>query len=122
MNSSALARANALGRIGFGIGLTVRPRPLIEAWIGDDARRPGAQLLTRALGIRDLVLGAGTLTASGSEQRRWLAAAVIADATDLTLTLAAGSALPWRGRLLVSLAAGGGVALGVAALAARRPA
>ncbi len=122
MNSSALARVNALGRIGFGIGLTAQPRRLTEAWIGEDARRPGAQVLTRALGIRDLVLGAGTLIASGSEQRRWLAAALIADATDLTVTLAAGTALPWRGRLLVSLAAGGGVALGAAGLAARRPA
>ncbi len=120
MNPSALARANALGRIGIGIGLVARPHRLTGAWIGADARRPGAQVLTRALGMRDLVIGAGTITASGAEQRRWLAAALIADATDLTVTLTAGSALPLRGRVLVSLAAASGVALGAAGLAGRR--
>lgn len=116
MNPSRLARASALGRVAFGIGLATCPRPLTRAWIGADADRVGSQVLTRALGIRDLVIGAGTLAGGDADRRRWLLAALVADATDLTVTLAAGSALPLRGRLLVSLAAGAGVAMGAAAL------
>lgn len=118
MNPSILARASAVGRIGFGVGLLARPRLLTRAWIGEDADRMGPQVLTRALGIRDLVIGAGTLASDEPGRRRWLAAALVADATDLVVTLAAGSALPLRGRVLVSLAAGAGVAMGAAALAA----
>jgi hypothetical protein len=120
MNASALGPASAVARLGFGIGLLAQPRLLTRAWIGEDADRAGAQVLTRAVGIRDLVIGAGTLASAEPGRRRWLAAALAADATDLIVTLAAGSALPWRGRVLVSLAAGGGVAMGAAALATRR--
>jgi hypothetical protein len=116
MDAAAFARASAVGRVGFGIGLLAAPRLLTRAWIGDDADRAGAQVLTRLLGVRDLVIGAGTLVADDPDRRRWLAAAVVADATDLTVTLAAGRALPVRGRILVSLAAAGGVMLGAAAL------
>jgi hypothetical protein len=122
MNPSTLARANGLGRIAFGIGLLAQPRVLTRAWIGEDSARVGAQVLTRSLGMRDLVIGAGTLASPGPDRRLWLAAALLADATDLTVTLAAGSALPLRGRVLVSLAAGAGAILGAAALAGMRTA
>ncbi len=117
MNPSTLARTNGLGRIAFGIGLLAQPRVLTRAWIGEDSGRVGAQVLTRSLGMRDLVIGVGTLASPGPDRRLWLAAALLADATDLTVTLAAGSALPLRGRVLVSLAAGTGAVLGAAALA-----
>jgi hypothetical protein len=116
MDPALLARANGLGRIGFGLGLLAQPRRLTRAWIGEDADRTGAQVLTRALGMRDLVIGAGTLASSGSDRRRWLMAALLADLTDLSVTLAAGSALPRSGRVLVSVAAGTGMGLGAAAL------
>jgi hypothetical protein len=119
MDPAVLGRASAVGRVGVGIGLLARPRLLTRAWIGADADRVGAQVLTRALGVRDLVIGAGTLAASGADRRPWLVAALVADATDLTVTLAAGRALPVRGRVLVSLAAGGGVAMGAIALRTR---
>jgi hypothetical protein len=120
MDPALLSRVSAVGRLGVGAGLVARPRLVASAWVGDDAGRASSQVLARALGIRDLVIGAGTLGSTGDEQQRWLTAALVADATDLAVTLGAGSALPLRGRVLVSLAAGAGVAMGAAALAGRR--
>lgn len=119
VNAELLGRASAVGRLGLGAGLVVVPRLLTRAWIGADSARPGSQVLSRALGVRDLVIGAGTLTAPPPERRRWLMAALAADATDLTVTLAAGERLPLRGRVIVALAAGAGIAMGAAALAGR---
>ncbi|HWE13594.1 MAG TPA: hypothetical protein VG365_08790 [Solirubrobacteraceae bacterium] len=116
MHPALLSRVSALGRLGLGAGLVARPGLLTSVWVGPDAERGSSQVLARALGIRDLVIAAGTLGSTGDEQQRWLTAALIADATDLAVTLGAGAALPLRGRVLVSLAAGGGVAMGVAAL------
>jgi hypothetical protein len=119
MDAALLARLSALGRLGFGVGLITRPALLTQAWIGRDALRAGPQVLTRALGTRDLVLGAGTLATRGREQQRWLLAALAADGTDLAVS-AADPGLPLRGRLIVSLAAGTGVAMGIGALAGLR--
>lgn len=120
-----LARANGIGRLVIGLGLVARPERLIASWIGGDARRAGAQVLARSLGIRDVALGAGLLAAGAGagagpgERRRWLVAATVADLTDLAVTLSAGDRLPLRGRVLVSLAAASGVAMGGAALTGR---
>lgn len=117
MNPVTLARASAVARLGFGVALLAAPQRLIAPWIGADGRRSGPQALARALGTRDLALGAGALAAAGAaERRRWLLAALVSDATDLTVSLAAGG-LPARGRALGALAAGGGVAMGAVAVA-----
>jgi hypothetical protein len=114
-----LARFTAICRVAIGAGFVAYPPISMRSWIGSDARRPGAVLLARALGARDLVIGAGTL-ASLSDRRAlsaWLRGALAADATDLALTLAGTDAVPPRGRILVSAIAAGGVALGAVALA-----
>ncbi|HWD85917.1 MAG TPA: hypothetical protein VG321_09215, partial [Solirubrobacteraceae bacterium] len=106
--------------IAFGLGLIAQPERLTRAWIGGDAKRAGAQVAVRGLGARDLVLGAGATISSGSDRQRWLAAGMVGDAADLTATLAAGRALPIRGRVLVGILAGAGLAMGGAALAGLR--
>jgi hypothetical protein len=111
-----VARFTAACRIAIGAAFVAQPQVWMRPWIGRDARRPTARLLARGLGVRDLVLGIGTL-ASGAEQRRWLAAALTADTTDLLLTIASREHLPPRGRALVVAIAGSGVTLGSAALA-----
>lgn len=117
MNGDALGRHTALARIAIGTAFIAQPQLWMRPWIGRDAARPTARLLARALGARDVVLGIGALR---NTDRRWLAAGLTADAADLALTLAAREELPRRGRTLVALVAGSGVALGAAALA-RRP-
>jgi len=86
----------------------------MRPWLGRDADRPAVRLLARALGARDLVLGVGTLSALGDRRslRRWLHAALVADAADFAVTLLEGQHLPRRGRQLVLAIAGAGVALG----------
>jgi hypothetical protein len=118
----AIAGALAVNRVLFGIGYVVAPRRTGERWIGKTARRPGADVVTRALGARDLVLGAGALAALARSQRReargWFAAHAVADATDLLATLLARDELPRSGfRFATAMAAG---STAIAALGAAR--
>jgi hypothetical protein len=119
MDPAMIARGLAGGRVGFGVVLTATPLRLTRTWLGRDAERPGAQILARSLGARDLALGVGTLAADRDHLERWLLGGLIADVSDLVATLATPS-LPPRGRILGSLAAGAGVTLGLAAVGALR--
>jgi methylglutaconyl-CoA hydratase len=58
-----LAALISLGRFLIGATFVARPKLLEEAWIGRQARLPGAQVLGRAVGARDLTLGLGGLQA-----------------------------------------------------------
>src|SRR5919206_1662762 len=81
----------SVGRLLFGVAFIAQPHLMERAWIGKQARLPGARLLTRAVGARDLTLGLGGLQAAarndGSAQP-WMAAAAVCDAVDFGATLA----------------------------------
>ena len=90
-----------LGRFLFGVAFIAQPKLMERAWIGKQARLPGAQLLARAVGARDLVLGLGGLQALGRNDgsaRPWLAAAATCDAIDFGATSAAGRGIPRQSR------------------------
>jgi hypothetical protein len=106
------------GRIGFGALLVADPGRLVSAWIGREGRNAGPQALGRAVGARDLVLGAGAIAAADDTLVPWLIAALVADSTDLLATLAAGRGIPLRSRILVGAAALSGVLGDLSALAA----
>jgi hypothetical protein len=113
----------ALGRLVFGVGLMAAPERVASGWVGEDARRAPAKLLIRGLGARDVALSAGALASLGDSERLrpWMAAAVLADLSDVGSTLAtpAGS-LPSNARW-GTVALGGGAALaGIAWLVAER--
>jgi hypothetical protein len=97
----SLATLISVGRAVFGVAFIAEPKLMDRAWIGKQARLPGAQVLARAVGARDLVIGLGGLQAvardDGSAQP-WLAAAAICDAVDFGATLTAGHKIPSRGR------------------------
>ena len=120
MTAPLIARFVAAGRIGFGVALIVAPERLTSVWLGSDAARPGARVLTRGLGARDLALGAGALAAADSQLQPWVAGAIVADVADLVATVAAGTSLPRTGRALVGAVAAGGAVLGALALAGLR--
>ena len=107
-----LAAVLSLGRFLVGILFIANPKVMDQAWIGKQAKLPGSQLLSRAVGARDLTLGAGGLQATvrndGSAQQ-WLAAAAICDAVDFGATYSAGRGIPRSARTSV---------LGIAAAAA----
>ncbi len=117
MDSRTVVRTVAAARVGVGAALIAAPVRFTAPWLGRDAERGGTRVATRGLGARDVALGAGTLACRDGDLPRWVAAAVLADATDLVATLAAGDALPRAGRILVGAMAGAGTALGLAALA-----
>jgi hypothetical protein len=84
----------------------------------DDRRNPQLPFMTRMFGVRDLVLGAGALSTSGEERRRWIRLTVAADAVDALAAIAGHRAgyLSTRGAVMLALTATAGTALGVAAL------
>ena len=109
-----LALALAAGRVGLGGAALFVPRVVAQPWIGERGSDPLVAVLARALGGRDLALGLGVLTAwrRGQPLRGWVEAGAFADLVDMTVTLAAFSRLPSRGRLLVLVAAGGAAVAG----------
>jgi hypothetical protein len=96
-----LAALISLARTIFGVVFIAEPKVMDRAWIGKQARAPGAQVLARAVGARDLVLGLGGLQAAARDDgsaRPWLAGAAICDAVDFGATWAAGRTIPRQGR------------------------
>jgi len=98
-----VARLIAAGRIAIGVGLLLAPRLVTRPWIGADAGRPGAKVLARAMGARDVVIGAIALHTLSNPQvaPRWQKAGAAVDAVDLAATLAARRELPRGGVALV---------------------
>ena len=97
----ALAGLISVGRALFGVAYIAEPEPMARWWIGKPARLPGARLLTRAVGSRDLTLGLGgihALVRNDASARQWLAAAAICDAVDFGATWTAGRDIPRRAR------------------------
>lgn len=120
MDEHDQVRANAIGRAVVGAGLVGAPGLAGRLWLGSDAETTGAKVALRALGIRDVALGAGLLMAIEKREpaRNWVAAAAAADAIDAAATLIAWGRLPRAGRALVlALAASSTVQM---ALLARR--
>jgi hypothetical protein len=104
-----LAGLLSVGRFLFGVAFIAEPKLMERAWIGKQARLPGAQLLARAVGARDLALGLGGLQAlprNDASARPWLAAGAICDAVDFGATWAAGRAIPRQARSGVLAIAG----------------
>jgi hypothetical protein len=104
-----LAGLISLGRLLFGVALIAKPSLMEQAWIGKQARLPGAQVLTRAVGARDLALGLGGLQALARKDgsaRPWLAAAAVCDVVDFGATWTAGRAIPRQARTGVLAVAG----------------
>jgi hypothetical protein len=80
--------AFGMTRVGFGIFASSAPQLVGRTWIGEEADRPGAGVILRALGFRDIALGAGTLDgALRGEARGWLAVCMLSDLGDVATTL-----------------------------------
>jgi hypothetical protein len=104
-----LAGLISVGRLLFGVAFIAQPQLMERAWIGKQARLPGARLLTRAVGARDLTLGLGGLQAvrrNDGSARPWLAAAAVCDAVDFGATWTAGRGIPRQARTGVLAIAG----------------
>jgi len=78
-------------RAGVGVGLVVLPGRFLRL-SGREAPTPVSILLMRTIGIRDLVLGVGTVAAARSgdagDVRRWTSAGLASDSLDVAASLA----------------------------------
>jgi hypothetical protein len=98
-----LAGLISLGRFVFGVAFIAEPKLMERAWIGKQARLPGA------VHPPDLVLGVGGLQAlrrNDGSARPWLAGAAVCDAVDFGATWAAGRGIPRQARSGVLAIAG----------------
>jgi hypothetical protein len=122
VDARTAATGFALGRALIGAALVATPSKASEGWIGPEADLPTTQVVTRALGARDLAIAVGTLAAvrGDADPTGWLVAGVVSDTVDLGATLAAGDALPPTGRYGVAALAAGAVVTGLALLRALR--
>lgn len=120
-----MAVALALNRTAFGLNYLVRPEQARTSWIGRAARLPGAQVMIRSQGIRDVVLGAGALRAAAlgdaDQLRTWAAGHAVCDAADLLVTWLARDRLPAKQAQLAMAVAAGSTVVGAAAASLIRP-
>jgi hypothetical protein len=114
----------AAGRLAIGAGLLVAPRLSLGMWLGRDAATPSIAPVGRALGVREVVLGAMALHVLDTPRVGPGLLRVLAgcDGVDLVATLAAGRALPAPGRVLIAAMAGAGAATQTWAAAQLTPA
>jgi hypothetical protein len=123
--AKTLATALGVNRALFGVSYLLRPDQARTSWIGRAARKPGARVMIRSQGVRDVALGGGALRAvvrgSAPELRAWMVAHTVSDLADLVVTWAARKDLPTRRARLAMTIAGASVLVGGAAAAASRP-
>ena len=97
-----LARLGGWTRVAFGTAFVLAPRSVARPWVGSGVDTQGAQLLTRSMGIRDLLLGAGLLQSINRGDLRgaatWLGFGAAAGIVDTGATIAAYTGLPRSGR------------------------
>ncbi|MGH9036960.1 MAG: hypothetical protein ACRD0O_14450 [Acidimicrobiia bacterium] len=102
-------------RAGVGAAFLTLPRTTAAAWVGDaTAAQPGVDVLARALGARELVLGAGLVlaVARGRPVKGWLMAGVVADVADAAVSVAAREELPRAKVIMVATVAAFSAAAG----------
>ena len=86
LSAVTVARLFAAGRVAAGAAILLRPEALARALQVDTSTARHMSWLARMFGIRDLVLGAGTLLAltRGGQPLPWLLASAASDAVDAT--------------------------------------
>jgi len=105
-------------RLAFGVVAGAWPEKIGRTWIGDEAGSPPTKVILRALGVRDVALGAGTVEAALRDDAVvWLAVSVLADIGDVTATLTSRKSLPRDGVLTTTFLAGSAAVAGGVLLA-----
>jgi len=80
-----MIRIIAFLRAAFGLALTVKTAEMLRALVRNEEHTGSMFLFARTVGVRDLVLGAGTLAASFGDledTRRWATVCLVSDVLD----------------------------------------
>jgi hypothetical protein len=114
MTPRDVARAYGAGRVAIGAVALLAPRTIGRVWLGAAADTPAGGVAMRALGVRDVVLGAIALHTLDNPEvgPRWQRTCAAVDAVDCAATAAARDALPSVGSALVTAIAAAGAATG----------
>jgi hypothetical protein len=109
MEARTAVRAIALARAAFGAVLTVRTTSLLRVLVRDAEPTGSLFLFARTVGIRDLVIGAGTLIASFDPEstedlRRWTQVSLASDAMDIVSGAASARHVGLAGALQATVA------------------
>jgi hypothetical protein len=120
MSPRTLVRAFALARLVLGAAVVAAPRRVGSSWVGPDAASPGATVLGRAFGARDVVLAGRLLHTVDHPQvaQRWIATCGLVDAVDGASVFAVRNDLP-AARVVPFLAVAFGSAVGHLVLSQR---
>ena len=78
-----------LVRCLMGGGLLIAPDAVATRWVGKASDRGAVRVYSRALGVREIVLGAATMVSPAELRRPALLAGVLCDGVDFATTLAA---------------------------------
>lgn len=116
MDDRQLARSFSLVRIAVGLAFVVMPRLASKPWLGDGADSPAFRWMARAFGVRDALLGVGTMLAIEDKKpvRQWLHYGAVSDTVDAVATLVAYRHLPPYRRFVLLATAASGAATGLA--------
>lgn len=96
-----------MSRVLFGMVASSMPERIGSTWIGEDASRQSSRVVFRALGFRDIALGAGMVEASLRDGAApWLAVAMLSDLGDFTATVIAKDRIDPRSVLITSFLTG----------------
>jgi hypothetical protein len=89
MDEKDLARLLGVSRLGVGTILFLAPRRASRFWTGESPEMAVSHMAVRGIGIRDIAIGLGLLTAleNDGRVRGWLEASALADAGDAASTL-----------------------------------
>jgi hypothetical protein len=114
MQPRDVARAYAAGRVAIGMVALLAPRPAGRVWLGAPGATRAGGAVMRALGVRDVVLGAIALHTLDHPEiaPRWQRTCAAVDAVDFAATAVARDELPPVGSALVMAMAGAGAATG----------
>lgn len=82
MNGESSVKALAIIRVAIGVIAWVTPNFGAKLFGLDPKGNPQAPYLGRLFGVRDVVLGIGTLRAEGPSRRPWLVAGLVCDSAD----------------------------------------
>ena len=117
MDKQQQARIAGAIRVGVGSALMVAPGWAGRIWVGPSADGAGSKVFARALGARDVALGARVLQSArnGKEAGEWLRSGYIADMADAVATVIAFKNLSRARRIAMPLIAGAVGVLGYVA-------
>lgn len=108
----AISRIRAFGLVRLAVGASLIAAPRLLTRTND----PSFALLVRTVGIRDVVLGAGSALAVGEDARLWGAVTLASDTLDVMAGTVAAPSVGARGGLTAALVPVPFIAAGIWAL------